>query len=206
MCKKTRLSNWFLISVCYVLLTVAISSSLNANDEYFFSGKAGLEADQLIISFSNGVVGLIFDTSDCEGCKDSLPLWRFIEDLKIDSLVYMDSVIYYNDPVRSGDFQINSNDLIQVFDKTNVSKFIRRAPWEVPGDTLYWDSVRLKWQILYDLSEHYRIEFNDTLSIDSVILWLGNVTELESSGGLPIPFVDEVSCPNPWTPNDFDTL
>ncbi len=189
---RFKILSTILLLMALFLVAISLLSGIKtlAEIKLFYDGVVSFKADHDIISFDNGVIGLIYDTSACPGCKDTLPEWRYIGDLLIDSIVYLDSVIVYDDSTKLNDITINSAGLLNVLKDANAYKLIQRAPWFDPADTLYWDPIFHEYKILNDLSIHYKFYFNDTLSIDTVRSWLHNVSDIQGTGGIPISFED----------------
>lgn len=161
-----------------------------------FPGQAAFDADRTIITMPYDLAALVFDTSDCGGCCDSVPAWRFIGSLKADSVIYFVRgqggpshyvAVPLTDSSQLEGVRIGSPDLVLVLEQINVIRLHRRFPGFNPEDTLKWDPIRLKWHHLRDMSRHYRIVFDDTLRVDSVVSWLKQVPGLARPHGIPKP-------------------
>jgi len=193
-----------------------------------YPGQAAFNADQSVITMPKGTVSLFFDTSQCEGCRDSLPPWRFIGDLKVDSIkLYAirgrSMTTELSDASQLDGVKIVSKDLIAVLRKLKVVRLIKRAPMFAPSDTLFWDSVTNRWVNTPDLSTAYRLIFDESIDPDSAVNWLRQVPGLIDANKLDRPLepmeIEPEDTPesapespvrgpgrsmrsDPWTPDD----
>jgi len=170
--------------VLCTLLCIAISAD---SEEQFHPDKARFFCDSSIVYFPHGKVGLIFDTAECINCRQSLPEWRFIGDLKVDSIIYIDSTLPLTEENQIADIEINSPGLRRILENSNAYKIAKSFPEAVPEDTLFWDSVRVKWHILPDISKYYTIRFDEAVEMDSVINWLRSVPDIRKIEKIWIP-------------------
>lgn len=81
--RKLRLTAPLLIGAVLILTPGAGAQHI---DE-FYSGRVEIKADRSIVSFPDTVFGLVFDTSSCEGCKDTVPIWKKVSNLVLDALI-----------------------------------------------------------------------------------------------------------------------
>jgi len=168
--------------VVSIVLTVLVLCTLSTQGATVYEGQVAFEADQSIISFPQNVYGLVFDSSDCKDCIDLYPEWRFFGNRKIDSLLLTTSIKPFETTkkvvspltvaTQLTGTSINSQELLQVIEKSRSFRLTKSFPHAIPGDTLYWDSIRVKWHRLPDLSRFYRLSFDKKLNVDSVVKWL----------------------------------
>ncbi|HWR82954.1 MAG TPA: C25 family cysteine peptidase [Candidatus Deferrimicrobium sp.] len=177
-----------------IALVIAVLPASAQGD--VFPGQAGFEAGRTIISMPYGMVGLVFDTSACADCRNTLPIWRFLGNSKIDSVVSLVrgqggpshfKVEPLTDSTQLEGVRISSSALLHVLEKTKVIGLRRRLPGFNPKDTLKWDPIRLKWHREPDMSLSYEVVFHDTLAVDSVVRWLRLVPGLSWISGLTKP-------------------
>ena len=168
-----------------VLLLVTFSISANATD--FVPGKANFEADSVLVFFPAGITGIVFDTSKCENCRSTFPEWRYIGDLKIDSIMHIDTTVPFTTPAQIENVQISSPELRQLLLTSNAYRIEKFFPWAIPHDTLFWDSIRVKWHVHKDCSLYYIISFDEGISADSIMILLQQVPALRNPSPIPIP-------------------
>ena len=189
-CKQYGLGAYPCTAIVWVLATAVLTSPVAQADVY--PGQAAFNADQSLITMPKGMVLLVFDTSQCEGCRDSLPPWRFIGDLKVDSVkLYVvggrSMTSELSDPSQLDGVRIISKDLIAALQKLKVVQLIKRAPMFAPSDTLFWDSVTNRWVKNPDLSTAYRLMFDENIHPDSAVHWLQRVPGMIDANKLDIP-------------------
>ncbi|MBN2227263.1 MAG: hypothetical protein JW763_07840 [candidate division Zixibacteria bacterium] len=165
---------------------VLIPLVAGAQRETHYKGVIGFKAGHDIISFQNGAIGLVFDTAECTQCKDSLPSWRCLESLKVDSVIYRKRTIALEDSILTADYETNSIGLLDILHDINCRSLVRRMPWFDPSDTLGWDPVRKETRIRKDLSIHFKITFGETINLDSLSSKLNAVPNILSTGKIPI--------------------
>jgi hypothetical protein len=206
--KQIRLL-WIICTVNLVLLFIPMSYLL-AQDPGYYPGLLRFETDTSYIYFGPTVKGLVFDTSECVGCKQQLPSWRFLGDLKIDSLRYIDTTIQIEDSIQIGDVRITSPGLMEKLEILGASRLVKAFKRHVLHDTLYWDSIRQIMHVRKDLSLSFMVYFDTTISLDSAKQILHGVPGLEGVNGIPIPVYDENDQPTmkeiETYNSDFDTI
>ena len=92
-----------------------------------YPGQAAFEADRTIITMPYGMAAIVFDTSECENCHDSVPVWRFIGNLKVDSLIYREEEFPHTriattvtDSSQLEGIRIDSPELVQTLERVNL--------------------------------------------------------------------------------------
>jgi subtilisin family serine protease len=184
------------LSTTVVIFSLSIGSEVALSQEDTVkAGSAAFEADFSVVSFPPGVVALYFDTSESGNLMSSLPEWRFLGGLKIDSVeTFASSYPTVISPLSSASqvegLTITSASLQTVLERANVLCLRRSVRHSVPNDTLVWNEAHSEWRRVPDLSRHYMISFHDSLSVDSVITWLSVVTELDSYNPVPVAIDD----------------
>ena len=80
--------------VAVVILTFSLAylpkTARADSTDMIVDGRAFFQADQSLIAIKLGINGLVLDTSDCPNFESQFPAWRFIGDLKVDSIVRSD--------------------------------------------------------------------------------------------------------------------
>ncbi len=153
-------------------------------------GIVRFETDSSTLFIPHKIWGMIFDTSDYDNRRTDLPKWRFMGNLKIDSIMYMDSTIPFIETIQLEAVNIGSSELLQIMAETQTHKLLRMYPWKLPHDTLFWDSIREKWHIEPDLSRRFKIIFNENVSVDSVSGLLDSIPTIIEPMGFPITKFD----------------
>ena len=193
------------VIVAIVFCTVQLLSTQSYAGDYY-EGQAAIKADQSVISIRQDVWGLVFDTT-CNSCKSQYPEWMFLGDLKVDSLILETGTSPVTQSSEMEQISINNPALLSILESTNTFRLSKYFPLEVPGDTLWWDPVRAVWKDLPDLSQHYYIEFDSLLSVQSVVDQLVAIPELKLAEPCAKP-LSEIgdACDygvTEWIPNDF---
>jgi hypothetical protein len=177
------------LCIMFLLLVTFASGQLQHLAQYR-QGQAGFEAPPSIVTMPASVQGIIIDTSECGQCQDTLPAYRFLGDLLVDSIIYEDSTR----PVASGEqmqgISIESSELRNVLQQAHVFRLARSFSHVIPGNTLHWNRVTQKMDTLPDLSWHYDFRFDPNITVDSVVNLLSTVNGLVSYGGIPIFYRD----------------
>jgi Peptidase family C25/Subtilase family/FlgD Ig-like domain len=172
----------------------------------FEKGKIRFSAPQNVIEMPANRAGLVFDASKCENCRDSLPSYRFLGSLKIDSIINVGSVTRLSSLEQSREIIIKDEKLITAIAKLNPYKLVRRFTNFVPDDTLYWDTLLHEWKIFPDMSVHYTLFFHDSLDLDTAASWLSGITDVGNLGGFAVFEPDQLpvcgGLVTPWDPND----
>ena len=165
------------ILILIVTLLFLPVSTLCSEDQRFETGVVNIDISRGMIEMPFEITGLIFDSSECINCKETYPPWRFLGNLKLDSLIYgRDSTIPVIEESQVADISINSPELLNVLDSVKSYKLVKRFPNSTPDDTLYWDSIRSMWHILPDMSTFQRwgkeLDFEIKKTIDNKDLFL----------------------------------
>jgi hypothetical protein len=192
---------FLVIAFCMCLFQIGYSQ-----ESEHYEGMTIIRADYEKVFFPSEITAIYFDTIPCEGCKDSLPGWRFIDDLKIDSLVRNDSVIELTAQSQLDSIVLNSTQLTNIFNECKTFKLSRLIKKAVPYDTIRWSKFKKENVVVHDMSKSFMIEFSKALDVDSIVHELQNTEELihaypvvilSPPDGAPcIPQLDS------WTPND----
>ncbi|MFH1372340.1 MAG: C25 family cysteine peptidase [bacterium] len=190
-----------------VCIAVFGSSALGSTQEPLehHLGMARFKADYSVVFFPAGISKLYFDTTDCLDCRETLPPWRFIGALKVDSLVRNGVTETVVKQSHMEGLKITSSGLIDCLAEARVYALGRRFSRSVPYDTLVWNRIRRKTVVVPDLSKHFGILFNRNSTVDSVVALLDAVRELTNVGPVPRAIFDSTCgplCDNPWIPND----
>lgn len=173
-----------------LLLLVSFGTGQTQVRNTYYQGQAGFKAPPSIVAMPASVHGIIIDTSDCGQCRDTLPSYRFLGDLLIDSIIYEDSTRPVTSAEQMQGISIESSKLQSVIQQVHVFRLARSFSHVIPGDTLRWNPVTQKMDKLPDLSWHYDFRFDPNITVDSVVNLLSTVNGLVSYGGIPIPVWD----------------
>jgi hypothetical protein len=172
------------------LLLVIFGAGQSQHLAQYRQGQAGFEAPPSIIAMPAFVHGIIIDTSDCGQCLDTLPYYRFLGDLLVDSIIYEDSTRPVTNAEQMQGISIESSELRNVLQQAHVFRLARSFRGVIPGDTMRWNPVTQKMDTLPDLSWHYDFRFDPNITVDSVVSLLSTVNGLVSYGGIPIFYRD----------------
>ncbi len=176
-----------------VLMCLILKVAASGADLEMKPGIARFKADRAIISMPHGTRGVVFDTSACLDCRQRLPAFRFLGNLKIDSIIYDDGTRTLDSAAQLTNIRIKSTELLISLDEVKAVRLERRFPSYTPGDTLYWDSLLKEWKILPDLTYHYKFTFDESTDLDSVIKSLETVQGISNRGGYVIPTYNSLS-------------
>jgi hypothetical protein len=158
-----------------LLFGVSLSGGEGDNSEYYYHDRV-----RSLISIKLGVTGVVFDTSDWSDSRGQLPEWRFMGNLKVDSLIvngYSKVALTQESHMESVFF--NSWELCEAFDKINARSLIKTFPNRVPEDTIYENAFRGEEHKVGDLSVFYEVRYDSLISYDSVSQILSGVPKLE---------------------------
>jgi hypothetical protein len=180
--------NYFTFTM--LLLLVSFGTGKTQVKNTYYQGQAGLKAPPSIVAMPASVRGIIVDTSECGRCRDTLPAFRFLGDILVDSIIYLDSTRRVDCAEQMQGISIESSKLRSVLQQVHAYRLARSFRGAIPGDTQRWNSVTKKVDTLPDLSWHYNIRFDSSISVDSVYKLLSTVNGLVSYGGIPIPVRD----------------
>jgi len=179
------------ILIMIVILLFLLTSELFSDNQYLETGVAYININRGMIEIPFEITGLIFDSSECPNCKAIYHSWRFLDDIKLDSLIYgRDSTVPVINKSQVDKISINSPELLNVLDSVKSYKLVKVFPRKTPDDTLYWDSIRSVWHILPDMSTCYHFYFHDSISVSSVLELLEDVPNLSNYSGVPLKFGD----------------
>ncbi|HEX2896720.1 MAG TPA: C25 family cysteine peptidase, partial [candidate division Zixibacteria bacterium] len=201
---SSKNSRYIIMYLVCVICPFEICSALS--NVLTIEGRAIFYAKYSLISIDTEVKGLVFDTSECLNCKSIYPAWRFIGDLKVDSLIQADGTsIAVTQESQLENIVVSSEYLSDALKEINTLRLKKLFPEAEPEDTLYWDPIRQKWHILPDLSAYYDIQYSDTLSYDTVLQQLLTVPNIGRIGRVQFPtavdgWLEELV--SPWYPND----
>jgi len=145
----------FAVTTIYLILTVSIgqkwAEDALAQEPSFYQGRIELRADRTVISIDPDINGLSFDTTVGPNEKRQYPEWMFLGDVKVDSIIYRDSVRLLYDSTQLTGIEVSSDTLLGIFSEAKVYRILKLVPTFEPSDTLYWDSIRIRWHTLPDL-------------------------------------------------------
>jgi hypothetical protein len=147
-----------------------------------------------------GFKTVYFDTTECQGCKETLPGWRFLDDLLVTRVVTVTGELALEDSTDVVGLEVPSDTLTSLLAAIQAIAIERRAPKASVGEVQYWDDIRKKWWTLPDMSLHYRVKWASGLSTDSVLTLLNQVADLENVGAVEIPTLSSISCDNDLDP------
>jgi len=142
------------------------------------SGRATIQINHEHLFFQQGVSAIIFDTSDCEGCKESYPSYRVMGDLILDSIVVDDTTYPITSQSQLSGTYINSDSLLTIFKQLNIYALVRTCKRCIPNDTVKWDTIRGKWQYLPDLSKYFDVFFDSNMIIGTALEQLRSAPEI----------------------------
>jgi len=193
-------------SVIVIMLVIAFLAEGNtttalAQESTYFLGKIQLNAERSVISIEENIYGLSIDTSVSPGEKADYPNWMFIGDLKVDSIFYENSRVQLMDSTQLHGINIYSDTLLGLFSDAKVYCLTKMFPDFSPEDTLYWDSVRVRWHTLPDMSKFYKICFPEEIDIDSLANNILSIVGIGEAQGIGIPISDADPC-TLFVPND----
>ena len=178
------------ITFTMLLVLVSFGTGKTQVKNTYYQGQAGFEAAPSIVAMPGPVRGIIIDTSECGQCRDTLPSYRFLGDILVDSIIYLDSTRRVASPEQMQGISIGSSELRSVLQQVHAYRLARSFRGAIPGDTQHWNSVTKKMDTLPDLSWHYDLRFDSSITVDSVYKLLSTVNGLVSYGGIAIPVRD----------------
>lgn len=176
-----------LTSIVSLFFTV---STVAQEQVRYFPGQVRFKMDHSQIYLPGGVNQLIFDTSDCLEYRQNLPSYRLFGDLKLDSIDIDGVVREVSDSAQIQGIVINSQPLLEILYENKAVKLKRTFPNSIPYDTLYWSPTRKKWLIEPDMSKHYRVLFNSLTDVDSMVVLLSTVPNIQNVSAIEIPTAD----------------
>ena len=184
-----------------VVLTVALLLAAMqswSQDERYWPGEIGFTADHEVLDIPYGISGLIFDTTECPGCQDSLPQWRYLGDLKIDSVMMTGGYRRQGwvESYQSGDqlrnLVVESEELLEILHRYGCRLLKKCFSRFDAADTVSWDSIQSVWFHGPDLSRHFRVVIPHDMVVDSVITELETVAGLRYIHRIPKPIGDVI--------------
>jgi hypothetical protein len=178
------------ITVAMLLLFVSIGTGKTQVKNTYYQGQAIFKAPPSIVTLPVSVQGIIIDTSKCGRCKDTLPAFRFLGDILVDSIIYVDSTRRVDSAQQMQGISIESSKLQSALRRARAYRLARSFRGVIPSDTLRLNSVTKRVDKLPDLSWDYDLRFDSSITFDSVYKLLSAVKGLVSHGGTPIPVKD----------------
>lgn len=127
--RRQRLTAGAPAGVTLIVSAVALvlfSSGSFGREPSYYPGTARFEAEHADLFFPAGVSKLVFDTTDCTGCKDTLPSWRFIGDIKVDSVTKDGTTEALENAGQMSGIEIASSELITLLRQDKVTSLERR--------------------------------------------------------------------------------
>lgn len=185
--KFTIPARWIAIFGISALVAVlhAVPPVSAADRPAFYAGKVQFSCAPSTIIITPPLVGMVIDTS--EGFdRDSLPNWRLIGALKIDSVIYIDSTRPLITSEQLNGLRISDSSLVRAIDEINVYKLVKYFPSSIPFDTIWWDSARGRNVSLPDLSKWHMFYFSPQKQIKDVVEKITIIDGLKHVSGIPI--------------------
>lgn len=180
-----------LISVCFLTLVCFFTSNLNSQELIYHLGRASFTTDYSALLFPKEVDRIYFDTSQCAHCRDSLPSWRFLHSLKVDSLLINGEVTPLTSESQMSGIVLDSCKLAACLKKYKVSVLLKGFSGTAPYDTLAWSHIYKKNVVIPDLARHYILRFDSTICVDSVLECLHSVPGLGGVAKRPKAYPDD---------------
>lgn len=172
----------FLVAETILLLS---SPEVAAQESRYYPGKVHIMAEYSVVFFPAGVTRLFFDTLECKDCKERLPRWRFIGDLKIDSLERNGVTEPLEKESQMVGIIISPRALLDCMQRDKAYCLERVFPASIPYDTLRWSKVGQQYRRIPDLSKHFCVRFSENRTLDTIISRLKSVRELSSVSVVP---------------------
>ncbi len=153
---KLYVSRTFVSLLGFILFVLILNNNVSIADEYGrVLGRAFFSAEHDSMYFRPGVSEVVFDTSACNNCKNIYPAYRFIYDLKVDSIRINGVMTAVTEESQMDSIYINSESLCGILDYYNIYSLNKVFPLSIPNDTLVWDRTRLRYNRVGDLSKSY---------------------------------------------------
>lgn len=165
--------------LCAILITAGVAGQQSAANSTGFGtiddcerGQVSLKAEHSLIDLVFDVVGVIFDTSGTvprtpEGWAPG-DLGRIV----VESLIYRDSVVPVISSSQLVGIHIGTDSLQSTLKRLGVHRLRKSFPHVHHGDTIYYDSTRMRFKRMHDLSLFYRLEFPPDRNVDSAVISL----------------------------------
>lgn len=178
-----------LLPLCAATALLICATSLSREADYY-PGVARFTADYSVVFLPGTVSELVFDTTNCPACRDTLPEWRFIGPLKLDGLIRAGEYEPLESEAQRSDILVNCPELLECMHTHRAVNLRRRISMAVPYDTLVWSRSKNRWVVVDDITKHFSIKFSVERSVDSVISCLRSAPLLSNVGPMQRPIID----------------
>lgn len=189
-----------LITIGIIMTFVPMSANCQTDSVWYPSGMQ-FYASPGLLDMTEGVIGAVFDSAECGNCRQIYPAWRFMGDLKVDAIIYEDSVVLVTEESQLVGLQIYSDSLLEKLSQIGAFKINRIFPTASADDTLYYDTVWERWHSLPDLTRLYSVRFPREFAVESALDSVGLVAGIVEVSGHPIYRANGLlneSCPNEY--------
>lgn len=203
-CLRWYSPKWYVFSIVAALVaTIALAEDEEPLPVYYLR-VVSFWAPYDVVFLPNGLHGLYFDTSECNGCRDSLEEWRFRGSLLIKGLLSDRHHVPLERESQLDGVVLASPDLTDLIVDNKATAILRVIPQAVPYDTLVWSKSRKQFNVVLDGAQFFILRFPANVDLDSVIASLRNIPGISSCQRVPIPYPDwnYQSPDTPWTPTD----
>jgi hypothetical protein len=176
---------------CVVVAPIVVLSSIFARpSNHVIEGVYRFEASIDVINFPAGVAYLAIDTSksslDCAKSQRCVALGGLV----VDSIIYLDSSKKATKTSDLANISMKSVTLNKLLADLRITRLSRRMPKSIPGDTLYWSAVQHKYLVESDISTHYSIRLDPSISIQRLDSLFSQIPGLRSHGPISQPIRD----------------
>ena len=177
---------------CFILSVVGTKYTHGQS----YKGRVVIRAPEELVSFGTSVQTLIFDTIICDTCIESVPSWKRLGGLAVDSIYVPEGPHAVEQATQLEGLQINSVELLSVLTRARTWMLRKAFPDSQPEDTIRWSGILKKWVKVSDLSTFYEVRFDTSIALDSVFQWLEEVPNLLDFHSVPIPIMDSIDSPD----------
>jgi len=203
--------------IIFVFLFGLMAGQATTEQLDYAPGSARFKAGFETVFFPANVQALYFDTIECCECFDSLPEWRFLGPLKVDSIKVDGKFVPLTDKLQMSGIRFDANDLAGILQVNGVYMISRRIHHFEQFDTLWRDPISGQWNAIPELSKHFRIWFSKDRDAFYISDQLKAISDLTNVGVVPVRVIDPpihvidveqladrvLKC---WIPGEFDSI
>ncbi|GEM_PF-2262795 len=168
----------FSVIVICVFLFYYPGVASQLSEDCYSQGVISIKAEHFTIVLKDDLRGFIFDTSANRHSKN--PAGKF-ENLKIDSLIFMDSVVAYSDSLYGNLYAMHCGELLNIMADINARKLARLVLKADLTDIIEWVEARQKWVLLNDMSKFYGLYFSPDSDEIKIADRISKIPDIKSS-------------------------
>lgn len=190
---------WLRHAAASLLLAILVSSLtlLFASDQgglpIYYEGVLSFWADYDAVFLPAGLNGLYFDTSDCEGCHDTLAAWRFRDSLLIKGLLLNGQHRPLVDSTQLDNVVLASPELTALLKRLRAVYLLRAIPQRTPYDTLVWNRASKSYKVVKDGAQFFDLRFPPYVDLELALVDLKAIKGISHRSRIPIPYPDAAS-------------